>query len=378
MLDFFEQLSSEFMPHGGCYLWQPGLIWTHVIADALTGLAYLSIPLALVYFVRKRDDLAFSWIFVMFAAFILFCGVAHLFQILTIWEPVYWTEGAVKVATALVSVWTAVALWPLLPRALELPSPKQLRDEIKHRKQAEQELRELNRELEEKVGRRTEELEQFVYAASHDLLEPARVMKTYADFLDEHIEEDRSEEVDEDIHFIKRSAERMRELIDSLMKLSRTSREELNLETVSMDACVDEAIEHLDRVIEQKNVRIERDELPELTADGTLIADLFQNLLGNALKYGVNGSDTIEVTAERQGDRWVLGVRDHGEGIRAEHQEEIFQPFKHLHSWEDYDGTGIGLSICRRIVQRHGGEIWVESRPGEGAHFKFTIAPEEN
>ncbi|MFB6345646.1 MAG: ATP-binding protein [bacterium] len=372
MFDFFEKMTTEFMPHGGCFLWNPGILWTHVISDAVIGISYFSIPVGLAYFVRKRRDLAFSWMFVMFASFILFCGASHFMEIWTTWEPFYWTEGMVKVATAAVSAVTAIALWPLIPRALELPSPQQLKDEIKQRREAEQELREVNRTLEKKVQERTEELEQFIYAASHDLREPVRTMQTYAGFLEEDLGDVKGK-VKEDIEFISDSADRMSELINSLLKLSRTSRQDLEPTDVSVEESVHEALQHLEASMEEKAVRIEWDDLPEVTADPALLSDLFKNLISNALKYGVDESGTIRITATQEKGQWTLGVKDDGPGVPSDKQEEIFQPFKHLHSWEDYEGTGIGLSICRRIVDQHGGDIWVESEPGEGAHFKFTL-----
>ncbi|HXC27940.1 MAG TPA: hypothetical protein VNV38_08275 [Stellaceae bacterium] len=128
MLRFFSDIfnSSDLSPHGICLLWRPELIWLHVTSDAIIALSYYSIPLALTYFVLKRRDVVFGWLFWMFGAFILACGTTHVFGILTLWYPVYGIEGAVKFVTAIVSIFTAVVLWPLLPRALALPSPAML------------------------------------------------------------------------------------------------------------------------------------------------------------------------------------------------------------------------------------------------------------
>jgi hypothetical protein len=118
---------SGLTPHGFCLLWEPGLLWLHATSDALIGIAYFSIPLALIKFVRHRRDIAFSWIFWLFAAFILACGSTHFLSIVTVWQPLYWLDGAVKAVTAILSVMTAIILWPLIPRALALPSPDTLR-----------------------------------------------------------------------------------------------------------------------------------------------------------------------------------------------------------------------------------------------------------
>jgi len=158
--------SSGFMPHGHCFLWTPALLWTYVLSDGLIGLAYYSIPVALWYFVRRRTDLPFTWIFVMFAIFIFACGTTHLMAIWKIWQPVYWLDAGIKMVTASVSLATAVLLWPLMPKALSLPSPGRLRQvnreltrEVAERRRVERDLQELNQQLEQRVAERTAEMQ---------------------------------------------------------------------------------------------------------------------------------------------------------------------------------------------------------------------------
>jgi len=158
--------SAGFMPHGHCFLWTPSLLWTYVVSDSLIGLAYYSIPVALWYFVRRRTDLPFTWIFVMFALFIFACGTTHLMAVWNIWQPVYWLDAAIKMTTATVSVATAAFLWPLMPKALSLPSPlrleqmnRELSGEIAERRRVEMQLHELNQQLEQRVAARTAELQ---------------------------------------------------------------------------------------------------------------------------------------------------------------------------------------------------------------------------
>jgi diguanylate cyclase (GGDEF)-like protein/PAS domain S-box-containing protein len=164
LIDYFA--STGFMPHGHCFLWTPTLLWTYVVSDSLIGVAYYSIPVALWYFARRRPDLPFPWVFLMFALFIFACGTTHLMAIWNIWQPVYWLDAGVKMATAAASVATAISLWPLIPKALSLSSPRQLEEsnrrlqnEIIERRQIERELQDLNRLLEHRVAERTAELQ---------------------------------------------------------------------------------------------------------------------------------------------------------------------------------------------------------------------------
>src|ERR1700730_15623713 len=159
-MDFFKNLFSPsgFMPHGYCYLCQPNLILMHAVSDLLIALASLSIPVTLVYFIRKRRDLPFNWMFILFGVFILACGATHAMEIWTLWHANYWLSGAVKVVTALASVPTAILLVELVPKALALPSPEAMRLEIAERKRAQEALNRANNELEQRVQERTAEL----------------------------------------------------------------------------------------------------------------------------------------------------------------------------------------------------------------------------
>ncbi len=147
MKEFLETLfSSDFMPHGYCYLWKPGLVWLHVVSDVLIALAYFSIPVTLAYFIRKRRDLPFNWMFVSFGIFILACGTTHIMEVWTLWHGTYWLSGTIKVVTAMASVPTAILLVEFVPQMLALPSPEALRLEIAERKRAEEALHQANNE----------------------------------------------------------------------------------------------------------------------------------------------------------------------------------------------------------------------------------------
>jgi hypothetical protein len=157
--------TSKFMPHGHCYLWTPGILWGHAISNAIIAFAYFSIPVALIYFIRRRNDLVFSWMFVLFAIFILTCGVGHLVDIWNIWNGAYWLSTIVRVITAIASIGTAVALWPLIPIALKIPSTRLLEEEVLERQKAVKELIQIRDNLELRVQERTYELEEFNHVA---------------------------------------------------------------------------------------------------------------------------------------------------------------------------------------------------------------------
>lgn len=245
----------------------------------------------------------------------------------------------------------------------------------------------VNTELEKRVSERTKELElrtlelerfnneldQFTYVASHDLQEPVCNLISYSTLLQEDLGAELPEEAEEDLHYITSSAERMKHLVQDLLELSRAGRAAVKKEPVSLDDCLENALDALRMRVEETNAIIHRQTLPVVLGDATLLTQLYQNLLGNALKFVGFNPPEIELTAEQTGDMWTLGIRDNGIGIEAEYIEHIFKPFKRLHGMAEHDGTGIGLSICQKAVERHGGRIWVDSRPGEGCYFQFTL-----
>jgi len=652
--------TSDVIPHGYCLQWSAPLIWTYVGADAIIALSYYSIPVALWTFTRRRTDLPFSWLFIMFAVFILACGTTHLLAIVDIWRPVYWADAGVKTITALASMATAAAMWPLIPKALALPSPNQIyktnRDlvrEVSARQAAEERLRLLTGELEKRVMERTAELEsanealrrkaeehariarelrdsqqqlqsivdnaatvitvkhldrryalvnrrfeevfhlergaafgktdellftperalafrnaddrvllaevaeqeemtlddqqhtflsvrfpirdaenrmvaigcistdiserkraeerlsrvveaapnamimvnrdghivlvnsqaqrvfgydrnellglgidslvpmrfrtghpawradffgdlksrpmgtgrhlyglrhngsefpveiglnpietdegmfvlaaivditerrraeealqertdelarsnrdleQFAYVASHDLQEPLRAVAGPLQLLQRRYEGQLDARADEYIGHAVEGAARMQALIQDLLTYSRVGRAENAFQLVECATALDYALKNLSASIEETGAQVHRGPLPALPAIGPQISILFQNLIGNAIKFRRNEAPVqIRVEAERREGDWLFRVQDNGIGIEARYFERIFLIFQRLHTRRDYPGTGIGLALCKRIVERHGGHIWVESESGVGTTFFFTL-----
>jgi PAS domain S-box-containing protein len=231
-----------------------------------------------------------------------------------------------------------------------------------------------NREL----AQSNAELEEFASVASHDLQEPLRKIIAFTGLLREDLPASLPARAEEDASFIVDAAMRMRALVKDLLALSRTGTTGMTKQPLLLEQCVKRVLEVLDLEIAESGAVITHDPLPEVTGDPTLVEALYQNLLTNALKFTRPGeSPRIHLSVEAlPGGPTVLGVRDEGIGIDPAGVEEIFRPFRRLHARERYAGTGIGLAIAMKAVARHGGRLWVESSPGEGAHFRFTLAPE--
>jgi PAS domain S-box-containing protein len=242
--------------------------------------------------------------------------------------------------------------------------------DITERKQAELDLVRRTKEL----ARSNVELEQFAYVASHDLQEPLRMMGSFAQLLARRYQSHLDATAREFISFIVDGAERMQRLIDDLLAYSRVGTGREALETFECESLVERAIANLKQSIDETGAAVTHDPLPRVWADPGQMVQLFQNLIGNAIKYRGVAPPIVHIGAERQGQEWVISVRDNGIGFDPKHAERIFMMFQRLHTPQEYPGTGIGLAICKKIIERHGGRIWAESNPGRGSTF-FVALP---
>lgn len=531
---YFQDI--QFMPHGMCFLWRPDLLLLHVGSDLLIALAYYSIPLALLVLWRQRPNIEYGWVFKLFALFILACGTTHFLAIWNIWNGNYYLEGLIKLITAMVSIATAIILWPLLPKLKEIPSPSDLaernqalNDEMQLQVRAEKEVFSMNESLEQTVSERTRELEQaktaleaevqaaylirqrlesifesapngmivvspsghilqsnatannifrytslvgclvedlvpyqdrpdhrirrtnysaepsrrtmgdrrdlfglcqdgtavpveiglnpvsgsedgeiiasivdvserrryeqriklhnealersnkeleeFAFIASHDLREPLRKIISFSRLLLSSDYGKFTEEGQEFTQYIVGAAERMRELLESLLSYSRVTSQGRRFVETDIAEVVEQVQADLQLHIEETQATIEVGELTQIDADSSQFRQLLQNLVSNALKYRhperaphivIRGEFLLE-------GRYRLVVSDNGIGFDPRYNEQIFEVFKRLHGRLEYPGTGMGLAICRKIVDRHSGVIMANGRLDEGATFIIDI-----
>jgi PAS domain S-box-containing protein len=245
-------------------------------------------------------------------------------------------------------------------------------DDITERKRAEDALREAHEELK----RSNAELEQFAYVASHDLQEPLRMVSSYTQLLMRRYGERLDGDAKEFTAYIVDGATRMKQLIEDLLAYSRVGTKGKEFKPVPVESALRRAIVNLRTAIEECGASITYDTLPVVRGDDVQLAQLFQNLLGNALKFRSASVPRIHVSSVAKQDEHEIVVADNGIGIEAQYFERIFMVFQRLHNKGEYPGTGIGLAICKKVVERHGGRIWVESRPGEGSAFHFTLPKE--
>ncbi len=529
MMELLRELfAANFMPHAMC-LRGAGVMGLHIGSDLLIAFSYFVIPFALRLFVKRRSDVDFPWIFLLFGAFILGCGCTHLLSIWTLWHPIYRFEGLVKAITAAFSVLTALCLVRLLPQLIALPSPAQLRTQIAERIQADAQVRRLNADLERRVAERTAELteanrrltesrealrasnkrlemalaagsigtweldpqtgniisdercrtalgmhpqtafdykmflgalipedrkrveeavtaaitceqqpckydmeyriigqsdgvlrhvhaqgqaffsdvscrelthfvgttvnitarkqveeallransdlRQFAYAAAHDLQEPLRNISVSMELLNLSW----SDRWDDDARVLVQQSiegsQRIHRMIKDLLDYTRAVEDHEPVQKLTeSEQALQDALANLSNKIAETQAQITCDPLPHLRVSRIHLLQLFQNMIGNAIKYRrPEVRPEITIKAERAADKWTFQIADNGLGFDPMYSERIFGIFKRLHGRSEYEGNGMGLAICARIVSHYGGRIWAEAKPGEGANFRFTL-----
>ena len=234
-------------------------------------------------------------------------------------------------------------------------------------------LREEHRCAQEDLARSNRDLEQFAYVASHDLQEPLRMVAIYTQLLAERYRGKLDADADKYIHYAVDGATCMQTLVHDLLAFSRVGRQGREFTLVDCAAVIAVALKNLHAAIQESGARVECGHLPPVVADSSQMTQLFQNLIGNAIKFRGAEPPVVRITADRTKQEVIFSVADNGIGIAPEHADSIFVIFKRLHTRAEYPGSGIGLAICKKIVEQHGGRIWVESEPGHGCNFRFAL-----
>jgi signal transduction histidine kinase len=408
--------TSNFLPHGFCYLWDPHLLWTHVVADFLIGAAYVTISISLAWLVhRVRSDIPFSWAFVAFGLFIITCGATHFMEIWTLWEPVYWTSGAVKVVTAVASVATAVAMPFTVPRAVQTVRDARRareRELAEARAQTLEEQNELLREqaveLEEQreaaqeLAGRLEDANAALHSAlaeamearhhaehanaaktvflrtmSHELRTPLNAIIGYEQLLEQGITGPVTDAQAEQLRRIGRSATHLLGLIDEVLILAshQTGAQVKNVDDVTVPTLVEDVRAMIEPLTRTRGLSLDVASLPDVTirTDAGRVRQILVNLLGNAAKFTETGG--IRVSAETAGDDVLLRVHDTGPGVPPEHVESVFQAFWQAEqgTTRRHGGSGLGLTVSRELARYLGGDLTLESEIGRGSTFTLRL-----
>lgn len=265
--------------------------------------------------------------------------------------------------------WVDTTIVPLTNREGKLTRYLAIRFDISEQKKTEEELIKALLDVEQSNS----ELEQFAYIASHDLQEPLRMIGSYSQLLTRRYKGQLDAKADQYISYITEGVERMQTLIMDLLQYSRTATNKEDLKPVDLNTVMEEVLTDLKVAVEGSHAQIKAGSLPTLKASHTQLRQLFQNLIGNAIKFRGNEAPVIEVRANEEVEQWLFSIKDNGIGIDPEFSERIFMIFQRLNDRDQYPGTGIGLAVCKKIVERHGGKIWIESEAGKGSDFLFTI-----
>jgi signal transduction histidine kinase len=387
-LDLFNN-ARDLAPHGYCLLWDPALVWTHVLADGLIAGAYFSIPVAILRFVRGRQDIAFSWIFWLFALFILACGTTHLMAIWTLWNPDYHWEAVIKVITAIASVGTAIVLWPLIPKALAIPSPLQLKEansQLSERvRERDSALEQLKREIVDREraeaalaqAQKMEAVGQLTGGIAHDFNNLLTVVIGGLDMVQRSTAEPRTKRL---ASSALEAAERGAKLTGQLLAFSRTQR--LRLEPTIPGPLIENMRELLSHTLGpavQLELQLDEAAVPVL-ADSNQLELTVLNLainardampLGGTLSISTR-SRLVSGDAElKDGEYLELRVSDTGTGMPAEVIAKAFDPF--FTTKEVGKGTGLGLSMVYGVARQSGGTARIESEEGRGTTVSVLL-----
>lgn len=393
-MTIFDLISEgDLMPHGHCLVWRPDLLGLHVISDAITVVAYLAIPVALIYLVRKRQDFGFNAVFWMFALFITFCAVSHLMSIINIWNGYYFVEGLSKAATAAVSAVTAFMIWRLMPVFLAIPSNETLRLKNEELRRIEAKLLESNANLERRVEERTHDLEisrdralaasnaesRFLSNMSHEIRNP---LNGVMGLIRQALEEKDTNVLKDQLKTAAIAGQQLQGIIDDVLDFKKLEAGQFTLrsETFDYHELTDSLRKLFAGLAEEKNIDLQfrsaSDDFPRfLIGDKVRIGQIINNVLGNALKFTPeNGMVITTRSYDYETESMTVTVQDSGIGMSPETISTLYTRFKQGQDGTNkaHGGTGLGLSITKQLLELGGGSITVQSEQGEGSTFTLT------
>ncbi len=363
VVDFFKGLFStdQWPARWHCGNWSSFHGWLYIISDLSIWIAYFMIPLIIINYVsKKKSGIKFQKIYLLFAAFILFCGMTHFLDAVMFWIPMYRLNALIRLVTAIVSLLTVYYLIKILPLAFRLKTTEELEREVARRIQAEERLAEANASL-----------TSFAYIASHDLQEPVRKIRTFASQLQDHYTEKLDDEGKLLVAKIMKSGSRMQTMTTDILTLSVYT-DQISMTTVSLNDSINIALLDLETRIKETGAEIKVETLPDVYGNLSYLGHLFLNILSNSMKF-CKKRPAIRIWGEKSGSQVDIYVEDNGIGVEEEGREKIFLAFQKMHSKHEYDGSGLGLAICKRIVDIHHGSITVSSKIDEGSTFVITL-----
>lgn len=354
----------DFVPHGVCFLWDRNIVLLHVVSDAGIAIAYACLPFLLWYFVQKRQDIPFSWLFAMFGSFIFSCGTTHVMAIWTLWHPNYLEEGLIKAITAFISLSTAAALFIHLPQALALPSPSQMQqkeEQLEAALAAEKEINEFRRRI--------------VSTLSHEYRTPLTAILSSVELLERYPNSDRTP-----LHFaiIKRKITYLTKLLEDALILDKSESGKLEFRPQELDAIAfcTSVLDELD-CCHEHSLELESSGKAIGLFDPRLLNALFTNLIYNATKYS-RPRTNVFIRLRSEEENFVLEVEDQGVGIPDSEISRIFDYYYRASNVGNASGTGVGLAIVQKCVSLHGGEISVRSEVGVGTTFRVILPIRNN
>lgn len=358
-----EVWNLHFMAHGHCYLWRPEILWPQVIADSLIALSYYSIPVILLWFVRRRRDIPFHRIFLVFALFILACGTTHIIEVISVWEPMYRLQAVMKVITATISILAVIMLIPTFPQALALPSLAQ-----SHRR--------LNQVAEE-LQRSNQDLAQFAYLAAHDLQEPMRMVTMHLDLLERRLPkvDSANPEISKHLAFAREGADRMRSRLDGLLAYGVLDEMPTATEPVAVEPVVREVLNDLKSSILAAQADVIVSDPGSIPIPVEQLRLVVRHLLSNSLTFHHESGPAprIVVSGGIRAEGRYFSITDNGIGIEPAHLERVQRMFHRLHSQERFPGLGVGLAIVKKIAVRNGGRLEISSRIGVGTTVTLSF-----